>query len=280
MMSEGSLDAPTRPRTIEPVRVTIFHTNDLHARLEAMARLSHYVSRLRTEVEAEGVRAFFWDAGDALDAMQPEQAGRILNAMRYNLQVLGDHLLAVGGLEAVAELCFQVEFPILGANVVDPDGRLPDGLRPSVRIPFSGRRTMGVIGLVTPSGMAAERPGARLLDPIDLAHDLVSRMRAQGVAPVVVLSHLGLELDRRLADAVPGVDLIVGGHSHDQLPEGERRGGALLVHAGAEAEYLGRVDLTVDGITGRVIEAQASLLPVPAQEPTDTAVLEASRGAS
>lgn len=277
-MSEGSLDVPTRPRTIEPVRVTIFHTNDMHARLEAMARLSHYASRLRAEVEAEGVRVFFWDAGDALDAMQPEKAGRILNAMRYNLQVLGDHLLAVGGVEAVAELCFQVEFPILGANVVDPDGRLPDGLRPSVRIPFSGRRTMGVIGLVTPAGMAAEGPGIRLLDPIDVARDLVGRMRAQGVAPVVVLSHLGLEADRRLAEEVPGVELIVGGHSHDRLPQGERRGGTLLVHTGAEAELLGRVDLTLDGITGRVLEAEARLLPVPPDEPADQAVVESSRG--
>ncbi len=278
-MSEGSLDAPTRPRSVEPVRVVVFHTNDMHARLEAMARLCHYASRLRAEVEAEGVRTFLWDAGDALDAMAPELAARVLNAMRYNLQVLGDHLLAAGGVEAVAELCFQVEFPILGANVVDPDGRLPDGLRPSVRIPISGRRTMGVVGLVTPTGMAAEGPGVRLLDPIDVARDLVGRMRAQGVAPVVVLSHLGLELDRRLADEVPGVDLIVGGHSHDRLPLGERRGGALLLHAGAEAELLGRVDLTVDGITGRVLEAEARLLSVPADEPVDRAVVEASRGA-
>lgn len=280
MMTEGSMDVPTRPRTIEPVRVTVFHTNDMHARLEAMARLSHYVARLRAEVEAEGVRAFFWDAGDALDAMDPEKAARILNAMGYNLQVLGDHLLAAGGLEAVAELCFQVEFPILGANIIDPHGRLPDGLRPSVRIPISGRRTMGVIGLITTTGLAAEGPGVRLLDPVDMAQDLVARMRGQGVAPVVVLSHLGLEMDRRLAESVPGVDLIVGGHSHHQLPGGERRGGAVLVHAGAEAEYLGRVDLTVDGITGRVIEAQTCLLPVPAQEPADTAVLEAGRGAA
>lgn len=278
-MSEGSLDVPTRPRAIEPVRVTIFHTNDMHANLAAMARLSHYAARLRAEVEAEGIRSFFWDGGDALDAMDPEAAGRILNAMGYNLQVLGDHLLASGGLEAVAELCFQVEFPILGANIIDPHGRLPDGLRPSVRIPISGRRTMGVIGLITTTGLAAEGPGVRLLDPVDMARDLVGRMRGQGVAPVIILSHLGLEMDRCLADEVPGIDLIIGGHSHDRLAEGERRGGALLVHAGAEAELLGRVDLTVDGITGRVVEAQACLLPVPADEPPDGAVVEASRGA-
>lgn len=278
-MSESSVDVPTRPRMIEPVRVTILHTSDMHARLEAMARLSHYASRLRAEAEAAGTRVFFWDAGDALDAMEPGRAARILNAMRYNLQVLGDHLLAFGGAEAVAELCFQVEFPILGANVIDPHGRHPEGLRPSVRIPYSGRRTMGVLGLVTTVGVAPEGAGVRLLDPVDVARDLVSRMRSQGVAPVVVLSHLGLEQDRVLAEQVEGIDLIVGGHSHASLLQGERLGGTLLVQAGAEAELLGRVDLTLDGITGRVLEAEASLLSVPANEPPDKAVTDASLSA-
>ncbi|MEW6567038.1 MAG: hypothetical protein AB1449_02505 [Chloroflexota bacterium] len=276
-MTEGSLDVPTRPRPVEPVRVTVFHTNDMRGHLQAMARLSHYVGRLRLEAEGEGRRVYFWDAGDACDPSGLEAAARVLDAMGYNLQVLGDHLLATGGVEAVSDLCLRVEFPILAANVVDSDGRLPEGLRPSVRIPYSGRRTMGVLGLVTPAGLAAEGPGVRLLDPVDVARDLVGRMKSQGVAPVVVLSHLGLELDRRLVDVVPGIDLVVGGHSHERLPAGEARGAALIVHAGPDAEVLGRVDLTLDGVSGSVIEHQACLLLVPQDEPADEAVIEAGR---
>lgn len=283
-MTEARREIPTRPQPVEPVRVTILHTGDMQGRLEAMARLSRLARRLRAQAEAEGLRVFLWDAGDACDpavAFCHEEndtaVASVLNAMGYNLQTLGESMLSGGGAEAISDLCLRAEFPILAANVVDANGRMPEGLRASVRIPFSGRRTMGVLGLMTAGGEAAEAPGLRLLDPLEVAQNLVGRMLGQGVAPVVVLSHLGLNLDRQLVDAVAGIDLVVGGHSRDRLPAGETRGAAFLVHAGAHAEALGRVDLTVDGVSGRVLAHAAQLIQVPTDEPPDEAVLEAAR---
>ena len=63
----------------------------------------------------------------------------------------------------------------------------------------------------------------------------------------VVLSHLGLAGDKHLAEAVEGLDIIVGGHSHNRMEQAERVGKTLIVQAGAHGSDLGRLDLTIDG---------------------------------
>lgn len=73
----------------------------------------------------------------------------------------------------------------------------------------------------------------------------------------VALTHIGIDQDRQLAESVPGIDLIVGGHSHTVLPDGERVGETLIVHAGSHARFVGRVD--VSSISKGRLCMQASL---------------------
>jgi len=143
--------------------------------------------------------------------------------------------------------------------------------------------TMGVIGLttpVTPLGGIYRIFGLHLPDFCDVGQDLVDELRGQGIVPVVVLSHLGLEDDRRLAETVAGIDLIVGAHSHDRLPAGEERNGVLIAQAGEYAQALGRVDLTLDPVSGRVLDRSAQVLDVPEDEPPDPAVRHSLEGHS
>jgi 2',3'-cyclic-nucleotide 2'-phosphodiesterase (5'-nucleotidase family) len=74
---------------------------------------------------------------------------------------------------------------------------------------------------------------------------------------------------------VAGIDLIVGGHSHTLLPQGELHKGVLIAQAGEYAQALGRVDLSLDPATGRVLSATAKTLEVPADELEDRAVTAA-----
>ena len=62
---------------------------------------------------------------------------------------------------------------------------------------------------------------------------------------IVVLSHLGLSEDRQLATTVAGIDVIVGGHSHNRMEHAEKVGKTLIVQAGAHGSDLGRLDLTI-----------------------------------
>ncbi len=251
----------------------------MHGRLEAMSRLSGYARRLRGEAEVEGRQVFFWDAGDAADrrirlgsVTKGAAFSPILSSMGYSLQAMGNAISLPYGLQAMAGVAERADFPILAANCRDGDGPLAEGLREYVLIPLPGGLTMGVIGLTAPWGGMYEIFGLHFPDFLTVARRLVKRLKKQGAAPIVVLSHLGLEDDRTLADEVAGIDLIVGGHSHDRLPTGGRRKGVLITQAGQYAEALGRVDLLLGAETGEVLARSAHLLEVPRDEPPDPLV--------
>lgn len=266
----------------EPIHLSIFHTNDMHGRLEAMVRLSAFARRLRTEAEAHGQEVFFWDAGDAADRRvrlgsitKGAAFSPILSAMGYTLQTMGNAISLPYGPQAMANVAARADFPILAANCRDGDGPLPDGLQEYVIIPLPHSLTVGVIGLTAPWGGLYEIFGLRLPDFCEVARNLVGKLRKRGVVLIVVLSHLGLEDDLRLAETVTGIDLIIGAHSHDRLPTGEERNGVLIAQAGEYAEALGRVDLALDPVTGRVLARSAQVLEVPEDESPDPAVMAA-----
>ncbi len=262
--------------------VTLFHTNDMHGRLEAMARLSTVARRLRAEAAAEGRTAFFWDAGDAADrrerlvsATKGAAFGPILRAMGYTLQAMGNAIALPYGPQAMQAVAARSGFPILAANFRDGDGPLPPGLDECALVPLPGAAPIGVIGLTAPWRGLYEMFGLKLPDVHAVAQRLVAALRAQGAGAIVVLSHLGLSDDRRLAEAVPGIDLIIGAHSHDRLPQGEVHHGVLIAQAGQYAEALGRVDLELEPGRGRVVARSAQVIEVPPDTPPDPAVLRA-----
>ncbi len=274
------LERTLKPK--EPVALSIFHTNDIHGHLEAMARLSAFARGLRAEAEAQGRQVFFWDAGDAADRRvrlcsltKGATFSPILTAMGYTLQTMGNAISLPYGPQAMAAVAARADFPILAANCRDGDGPLPKGLQEYVLIPLPHGLTMGVIGLTAPWEGLYELFGLHFPDFCDVARALVGKLRKQCGGPIVVLSHLGLEDDRHLAKSVPGIDLIIGGHSHNRLPTGEESSGVLVAQAGQYAEALGRVDLTLDPDDGRMLEHSAQVLDVPEDEPPDPAMLAA-----
>jgi 2',3'-cyclic-nucleotide 2'-phosphodiesterase (5'-nucleotidase family) len=175
----------------------------------------------------------------------------------------------------MAAVAARSEFPILAANCRDGDGPLVEGLKEIELISLTNEMLIGVIGLTAPWGNFYELFGLRFPDFCEVTQRLVSQLKADGASLVVVLSHLGLEDDRRLADEITGIDLIIGGHSHDRLTNGEVRNGVLIAQAGEYAEAIGRVDLTLDPHAGRKISSTANVLDVPDDLPLDQAVLTA-----
>jgi 5'-nucleotidase len=254
----------------------------MHGRLEAIARLSTYARKLKEDARAEGRMTFLWDAGDAADrriqicgVTKGYAFPWILNAMGYTLQAMGNAISLTYGPQAMVEVAAGSKFPILAANCRDGDGPLLEGLREFELIPLTNKISMGVIGLTAPWGNFYELFGLRFPDFLEITRRLVSQLESEGVSMVVVLSHLGLEDDRRLADEISGIDLIVGGHSHDRLSSGERRNGVLIVQAGEFAEAIGRVDLQLDPDSGQIISSKAEILDIPGDIPPDQAVLAA-----
>lgn len=254
----------------------------MHARLDAMARLSSFARRLRAQAEAQGDRALFWDVGDAMDRRvrwvslsKGSAFSSIMNAMGYSLQAMGNDIALTYGPQAMEGITARAQFPILAANLRDGAGPTVYGLREYELVTLSSRVTMGVIGLTAPWDDAYASFGLHMPDFREITRRLVEQLRGQDISPIVILSHLGLNDDRQLAQQVQGIDLIIGAHSHNRLDRGECHHGVLIAQTGQYAEAIGHIELNLDDATGRVLTATARVLEVPADETPDPLVLYA-----
>src|SRR5262249_49114308 len=88
----------------------------------------------------------------------------------------------------------------------------------------------------------------------------VASLRADKVDLVVLLSHNGFDVDRKLAGRVKGIDVILTGHTHDALPAPVRVGNTLLVAAGSHGKFLARLDLEISD--RRVVDYAFRLIPI------------------
>ena len=121
-------------------------------------------------------------------------------------------------------------------------------------------RFFGLLVVQYPTGSPWERLfGWRFLDPFAVAEQIAASTPPD--TTLIALSHLGLPADRRLAQRVPRIELILGGHSHDTLHEPEVVEGVPIVHAGPYGRYASRSELT-RGANGRARLADFALEPL------------------
>lgn len=200
-------------------------------------------------VQGEGI-VLLLDAGSALlgQWVSLRSAGRVMveamNAMGYDAMAVGEYDLAAG-LGVVKEREKEASFPFLSANLVTVGDEQPI-VRPYVILERDGA-SFGILGLTEPGTreVLEKLDGATLLDPVEVARQYVSELRGK-VDVLIVLSNLGLEEDKALAAAVPGIDIIVGGSSRTLMKEPERVGNTLIVQQGYSGEWLGRLRVTYD----------------------------------
>ena len=254
-------------------RLVLLHTNDLHGEIEALARAATLVERIRAESDCPVV---YVDAGDVEETTTWISNVTSGAAMHRLLSAAGCAAAAVGnaswlryGPAVLAAHGEAASYPLLLANVRRLDGSLFEGTQESALLDVEGVR-LGLVGVTAPYlHFDLESYGASWVEEGPLVRRLAVELRERGADWVVLLSHLGLDDDRRLAPELAGtVDAILGAHSHDTLPAGERVDGVLVAHAGERGRYLGRLELGPDG-------ARDQLLPVAEEVPLHPAVLAA-----
>lgn len=257
-------DEPAAPKSAGPVAITIVHTNDLHAHLENFAA----VSRIAKDERKRNPNSLFLDAGDCITGtpvstlFEGMPVFEVMNRMGYDAGTLGNHEWD-HGWKRVHEFVAKADHPLLCANAKDPAGK-PFGDGPSKVFEVGGVR-IGVIGLVTAdvptltSAKASE--GCTFEDPLAVTKRLVPEMR-KAADVVVLLTHCGVETDAAIAGAVPGVDLVVGGHSHTKLEKALEIGGARVVQAWDYGKCVGVIDLTWDPAAKKIATFRSRLVPV------------------
>jgi 2',3'-cyclic-nucleotide 2'-phosphodiesterase (5'-nucleotidase family) len=212
--------------------------------------LARRATKVKEEREASE-NVLLLDGGNTLlgyDLAQQTQGKVIVEAMNllgYDAMALGDRDVRLG-LDVLRQRMEEAEFPILSANVVMAG---TDKLfAPSYIIKEIGDHKAAIIGLTNQEAARAADGAIAILSPLEALQHLMDEV-SQKADIIIVLSCLGTEVDLQLASEVKGIDLIVGGQSHQVLnpPLWDEASGTVIVQAGYQGRWIGVVRLDIDG---------------------------------
>lgn len=259
----------------ETMKLTVVHVNDVHGRVEEDTREGALgFSKLMTKVNMlreENPNLLFLNAGDVfhgttiINVTQGETMVELMNIMGFDAMVPGNHDFNYG-YDRLMELKELAEFPILGSNIVWEEDGTSD-FDPYVVYEMENGLKVGIFGLGTDETKYKSHPknteGIEFTDVVEVGKEMVAELEALEVDFVIALVHLGIDASsvntaKLVAEEVPGIDLIVDGHSHHELTEGELINDVLIVQAGSYTKNIGIVDIEFDaeGFT-----AAARLMP-------------------
>jgi 5'-nucleotidase / UDP-sugar diphosphatase len=264
-----SLYHPADGQQTKPdLQMTILHTNDLHAHDEVyvehaksvggFARIGHLIRTLRKE----NPNTVVCDAGDIFQGTplfafyHGEVEVNNLNLMGYDVYTIGNHEFD-DGPDNLAKQLSKAKFAIVSSNM-DTSNFPPLGnlVKPSV-VKIIGGEKVAFVGAVTPdleqlsmslAPIKLKAKGPQWYEPIKAE---VERLKGEGINKIILVSHCGVKLEKELAQEIPDIDVIVGGHSHTRLDkavifEHPGVGTTMVVQTGCYGKALGKLDLAFD----------------------------------
>lgn len=222
------VDAQRTARKVTPVTVTLVHLNDVYEILPVeggksggLARVATVIQRLKA-TRSPLVTTLGGDylspsaLGTAIVDGQP-MAGRqmvdVLNATGVDWATFGNHEFDVSETAFRAHIA-QAKFRIVSTNVTDARGLPFAGVATSAVVPVTSNGRTVRIGLIGITIDATKKDWVRYSDAIQAARAEVEKLRGTTDA-IVALTHLSLEQDAEFVSAVPGIDLVLGGHEHE-----------------------------------------------------------------
>ena len=289
----------------------VIHINDLHSRIEAInafdstcsaedaaenkcfggvARVATKINELRDQIAAEGGNVIVLDAGDQFQGSlfyttyKGAAEAEFLEKIGFEAMAVGNHEFD-DGPEGLASFLDKVTFPVISGNTDVSQSNVLAGRVGNHVVLDVGSEKIGIVSALATDTVDTSSPGPNIIfqDEIDSLSADVAALEAEGVTKIIALTHVGYVKDMAIAAAVPGVDAVVGGHSHTLLSatDPKRSGpyptwvdgqnGALVpvVQAYAYSKYVGHLILTFDDAgnlkfaEGDTILLDASVTPDP-----------------
>ncbi len=289
----------------------VIHINDLHSRMEAInafdstcsaedaaenkcfggiARVATKINELRDQITAEGGNVIVLDAGDQFQGSlfyttyKGAAEAEFMEKIGFDAMAVGNHEFD-DGPEGLAAFLDKVTFPVISGNTdVSQNNLLAGRVQNHVVLDVGGEK-IGIVSALATDTVDTSSPGPSIIfqDEIESLGADVATLEAEGVTKIIALNHVGLPKDLAIAAAVPGIDAVVGGHSHTLLSATDpKRAGAYptwvtrgeadlvpVVQAYAYSKYVGHLILTFDDAgnlkfaEGDTILLDASVVPDP-----------------
>lgn len=294
----------------ENFTLRIVHMNDFHSRVEAINKYGSTCSskeqaenkclggsaRIKTAIDAaraENPDVLVLDAGDQFQGSlfyttyKGMAEVEMMNAIGYDAMAIGNHEFD-DGPDALKAFMDKAKFPMVSANtIVTGDNRFPDGFKPYVIVERKGRK-IGIVGALAEDTDTTSSPGPTVSfkQAESVLPAVVKELEGQGVNVILLLSHLGIVRDMQVGAAVPGIDAIIGGHTHvllsnslkgaygpyPTIAEGKDGAKVPVVTAGSYGRYLGDLTLTFDD-AGKVVSWSGDTRELDASVAEDPAII-------
>ena len=284
----------------------IIHTNDLHSRIEpinrfdstcnaednaegkcfgGIARVITKINELRDELAGENV--VLLDAGDQYQGSlmyttyKGEVEAEFMNQIGYDVMAVGNHEFDDGD-EGLRKLTDAVSFPVISGNIdVSSSNILAGQVENHVVLEVGGEK-IGIISALAVDTQETSSPSDAVIftDEIESLSADVAALESEGVTKIIALTHVGMTKDMAIAEAVGGVDAVVGGHSHTLFSNTEEGapayptmvGGVPVVQAYAYSKYIGHLTLEFDD-AGNVTSATGDTIILDASVAEDEAAV-------
>jgi len=233
-----------------------------YGRMGGLDRAATVINAIR----ADRPDALLLDGGDTWQGSytthhtQGQDMVNVMNALKPD--AMTSHWEFTLGIDRVNEIVETLDFPFLGANIFDSEWDEP-AYEPYKMFERGGVK-IAVIGQAFPY-MPIANPGWMFPDLSfgvreDRMAQVVAEVKTKGAELVVLLSHNGFDVDRKLAARVDGIDVILTGHTHDALPEPVMVNKTMLIASGSNGKFVTRLDLDVRD--GQVMGFAHKLIPI------------------
>ena len=244
--------------------------NDFSALAQQYGRVGGLdrVATVIKAIRADRPDAILLDGGDTWHGSytchhsQGQDMVNVMNALKTEAMTF--HWEFTLGSDRVHEIIDTLPFPALGQNIFDAEWDEPaDYFEPYTFFERGGSK-IAVIGQAFPY-MPIANPGWMFPEYSFGIRDenmqaMVDEVRSLGAELVVVLSHNGFDVDKKMASIVNGIDIILSGHTHDALPEPVLINETVIVASGSNGKFLSRVDLDVRN--GKMMGFKHKLIPI------------------
>lgn len=263
-------------------RLILLHTNDHHGAFMSsmngefgMAAQATLIDRIREEAKMNGDHVLLLSGGD-INTGPPESNifnakpdFEAMNLMGFDAMALGNHEFDKPA-QILEDQQKIANFKFLASNIETADGK--NAFTPYITRDIGGK-SIAIVGFTTPDTPKltpqANTQGLTFRDPAEASRELVQKLRKEN-AMVIGLSHLGYfpgeshgtnaPGDETLAKLVPEIDVIVGAHTHTEIPEPVKIGNTLIVQAKESGEFVGK--MVIDLSSGKPVMESYELIPV------------------
>ena len=229
----------------------ILHTNDLHSNFGNFSKIACKIKKLRDK------NTLVLDAGDFSDFKRVELQGtngmsavELLETVEYDAIAVGNNE-TFKGVNILANMASNSKVPFLSCNLNKLDGSQIEGVKKSIIITKIGKRFL-IFGASPDLRPLNKLNGIAIVEYRKAIRQELEKNRGK-YDYCILLSHLGMALDNKIAEGFEEIDIIIGGHSHILMKEPTVVYGTLIHTCGAYGKYLGYLEIELKASSIRLI---------------------------